>query len=84
MGVHDLKMYPAVKKLLDIPQDEPIFILRAQDILSTSVLVFYQEQYKNLGDHRRKSVGFYDRLSTEIEDRQLWRDEHLDSVKVPD
>lgn len=31
MGVQDKEMYPQIKQLLGIPEDEPIFILRGQD-----------------------------------------------------
>ena len=35
MGVHqDKEIYTKIKQLLDIPEDEPIFIIRAQDQFS--------------------------------------------------
>jgi hypothetical protein len=45
MGVHEKEAYSHVKRCLGIPQDEPIFVLRAQDKLSPEVLAFYKQRY---------------------------------------
>lgn len=41
MGVHDTDKYPAIKSLLGIPEDEPIFILRGQDALAADTIHHY-------------------------------------------
>jgi hypothetical protein len=43
MGVHDVDATQECKKLLGIPEDEPIFILRAQDILYPAILGVYEQ-----------------------------------------
>lgn len=45
MGVHNEAVYPEVKRLLGIPEDEPIFIIRAQDVLSADAIEGYRELY---------------------------------------
>jgi hypothetical protein len=45
MGVHDVDKYPEIKRLLGIPEDEPIFIFRAQDFLMEDVVRYYQRRY---------------------------------------
>lgn len=42
MGVHNTEMYPAIRRLLGMPDDEPFFIFRAQDKNAPAVLVVYE------------------------------------------
>lgn len=46
MGVHKAEAYAEVKRLLGIPEDEPIFILRAQDRLAEDAIVYYAHEYR--------------------------------------
>lgn len=41
MGVHDTDVYPEVKELLGIPDEEPIFILRGKDKIASDALHLY-------------------------------------------
>lgn len=59
-----------------IPDDEPIFILRAKDVLAEQTLHYYltmvaTEQHKQAIKHR-------------IQDFQRFRGEHPDRMKAPD
>jgi len=43
MGVHNKNVYPQIKELLGIPDDEPIFILRGQDISAVRAISAYRQ-----------------------------------------
>lgn len=45
MGVQNQAVYSEVKRLFEIPDDEPIFILRGQDILYQPMLAVYEQLY---------------------------------------
>lgn len=81
--------YPAVKALLEIPEDEPIFILRAQDRLSSGTIRGYIERYaaipdEDYGDGLEDAAGFIDHLG-EIETVFThWQRDNADRVKIPD
>lgn len=80
MGVNDTDKYPVIKDLLEIPQDEPIFILRAQDnaaMLSVSEYGFAARQ-----------VGASKEFIKEVNDISMdfadWRHNNRDKCKIPD
>jgi hypothetical protein len=50
VGVHSTQVYPQIKELLQIPHDEPIFILRAQDQTSVDTLDHYISENETEGN----------------------------------
>ena len=87
MGVHDIDKYPAVKALLGIPEDEPIFILRAQDILYAPTLSAYEALYlaacvnTSMADNQ---WNFADGIDEAAENGRHWQRENEERVKIPD
>lgn len=80
MGVHDLQHYFDIKRMLEIPGDEPIFIIRAQDKCAVRALLAYQSIAAELD----ASIGFLDHLHTCIEEFEEWQDKNRNRTKVPD
>lgn len=92
MGVHDLSAYPEVKRLFGIPEDEPIFILRAQDILYPATLGAYEAIYV-AAVKAKKSIGekltdaewnFADHIEACRDNGRRWQKRNQGKVKVPD
>lgn len=79
MSVHDTDKYPEIKRLLDIPEDEPIFILRAQDQIANLAIIDYISRCKGIcskmfiGDVSDVAMAF-----------SSWRVRNPGKVKVPD
>lgn len=84
MGVHNLDAYPEIKKLLDIPADEPIFILRAQDGLAVGSIENYKRRYADIGRTFPFDDNFHDSLNDVIGAFRDWQSAHPGSVKFPD
>jgi hypothetical protein len=90
MGVHDLDKYPEVKALLGIPEDEPIFILRAQDVLFRPTLAAYEALYVATAKARNpegsnmtsEQWNFADDVDETADDARQWQRTH--PVKIPD
>jgi len=88
MGVHDTDKYPAIKEMLGIPSDEPIFILRGQDMLTPLTIEFYRMSYnltareEGVGTDRRKF--FSDHLLSCISGVQRFQVRRPSVVKIPD
>lgn len=80
MGVHDTDAYPHIKAWLDIPQDEPIFILRAQDDASVETLASYNEIASVKGAASEFSVNVGN-VGNEFAE---WRAKNPDKCKTPD
>jgi hypothetical protein len=80
MGVHDLSKYPEIKELLEIPEDEPIFIIRAQDMTSTEALATYSRTARMVGADEHFLRGMADIMM----DFADWRIANQDKIKVPD
>lgn len=80
MSVHDLSVYPDIKDLLEIPQDEPIFILRAQDRSSVETLKFYTEEQVRPGN----DPVFMDNLRQVKDEFEHWQIENSEKVKRAD
>lgn len=59
-----------------IPNDEPIMIFRAQDVLSPNVINFYR-QYAVTDEHKRAVIQRFD-------DFNKFQRDHPDRVKSPD
>lgn len=60
MGVHDHDKYPEIKRLLGIPEDEPIFILRAQDKAAIPTLNAYWDAVTDMGCAESFAAGVDD------------------------
>lgn len=88
MGVHDVQHYPEIKRLLGIPEDEPIFIFRAQDMLMGDVVDDYRRRYTQRALTMGASTAEIDRFASELESDiyaiSAWQETHKDVVKVPD
>lgn len=74
MGVHDLSVYPQVKELLGIPADEPIFILRAQDITYQPMLAVYEQLYLASVRTQREKVDGKVKTAARTAEPQLMND----------
>lgn len=80
MGVHDTEMYPAIRKLLGMPEDEPFFIFRAQDKNSPSVLMAYEHACSGAGC----GLEHMARIGEARKEFTKWQTKHSLKVKVPD
>lgn len=80
MGVHDKDKYPEIKRLLGIPEDEPIFILRAQDKCSFQTLIDYED---NVADVGADDIFLNGILKVQDEFSE-WQGKNTDKVKTPD
>jgi hypothetical protein len=97
MGVHDLSVYKEVKALLEIPEDEPIFILRSQDILYPAAVAAYEQLYVSACRSRAMVKGEHERISLEPHEWMFaehveacrdngarWQKRNFERVKFPD
>lgn len=80
MGVHATEIYPEIKKLLGIPTDEPIFILRAQDDAAVETIEVYKVEAKTAGS----SDDFIEDVDRALLEFENWRLNNADLCKVPD
>lgn len=85
-GVHQKNKYAEIKEALGIPEDEPIFILRAQDQLSPSMIDLYDLLYmstaKAAGIDVDSSISFSNEIQAVYDEFRTWQKQN--SVKVPD
>lgn len=88
MSVHDVAFYPEIKRLLGIPEDEPIFIFRAQDTLMVDVVNDYRTRYTRRATTMGTSIAEIDRftadLDADIAAISKWQESNRDTVKIPD
>lgn len=89
MSVHDRDKYPEIKKMLGIPADEPIFILRAQDNLALGLIDEYARRYgvdaRTMGNKAPTEMrDFIGGLRNVQDNFAAWRLNHLDGLKFPD
>lgn len=84
MGVHNLEVYPEIKQLLGIPDDEPIFILRAKDNAAVDTLFDYRTRYDLLHPSSAGDRDFIDGIDGCIDAFEAWRGENPEMCKVPD
>ena len=70
----------AAKKRADIPVDEPLFILRAQDDLAIPML----HRYKNFALSAECSPEFIADIDGDIEAFAVWREANRGRTKKPD
>ena len=79
MGVHDGD-YKKAKKALDIPVDEPIFVIRAKDNLSLAILA----RYRNMAESAGCSDEFVNGLDEVEREFSNWRQDNAVLTKKPD
>lgn len=94
MGVHNMKVYPEVKRLFDMPNDEPLFVLRGQDRLSTPTIALYECLYAEAQASiygqsgvltRSEAIStFDDHLMAVVVNFRRWQQRNLGRVKMPD
>lgn len=86
MGVHQNKeVYTEIKKLLDIPVDEPIFIIRAQDKFSFSIIKNYKNTViGNIPIGNKKWNEWKEQVESIMDNFINWQRANRDKVKVPD
>lgn len=89
MGVHNREVYPEIKRLLEIPEDEPIFIIRAQDKLAEQAVEEYGQLYRReVGQGGAKMNAdqrvFRDALDETSDEIWAWQENNRDKVKLPD
>lgn len=86
MGVHDLDKYDEVRSALGIPEGEPLFILRGQDITAVDVVLAYRRNYTQsmLIAGKIPDKKFVDDLDNVAHEFLAWRQDHHDTVKLPD
>ena len=84
MGVHaDTDAYTKAKKLLGIPADEPIFIIRAQDVLSIPAIARYDVLARQLVENR-PAEKWYEQIGEVMADFTAWQDANPSKVSFPD
>jgi hypothetical protein len=83
MGVHKTDEYGKIKEILDIPIDEPIFILRGQDILAVRTVEGYID---NAREYTKDgiTVGWMQNMEFVREEFMDWARSNMDKLKVPD
>ncbi len=80
MGLHDVSKYPKVKKMFDIPEDEPILIFRAKDKASMAALTCYANQLVALGADSR----FISDFRVQRSEWNQWQHDNEGKMKIPD
>jgi hypothetical protein len=77
MGVQDGN-YKQVRKALGIPEDEPVFVIRAQDELAVPIIA----RYRNMAEIAGCDGEFLSGLDGVQEQFVTWRTDN--KTKVPD
>lgn len=80
MSVHDTDRYDAIRELLEIPEGEPIFILRAQDQLAVGGI----RNYMRLGESQGLPREWVEEVRECGNDFMRWQTENPNTVKLPD
>jgi hypothetical protein len=73
-----------IKELLDVPLNEPIFILRAQDKFSVDAITQYKAIVHNQTIIGEESSEWTEELGSIRNDFINWQRDNRDKVKVPD
>lgn len=90
MGVHNLDVYPEVKRLFEMPEDEPIFVLRAQDRLYVPTISAYEALFMaalNATGVKALLDGhweFADHLDSCADTGRRWAKRNPEKMKIPD
>lgn len=84
MSVHDAD-YRKIKKLLGIPEDEPIFIIRAKDDLGMAIVTRYRNMAASIEDSKVVPYSsWFESMDNVIDEFGQYRIEHSELVRVPD
>jgi hypothetical protein len=85
MGVHNTpEVYAEVKRLLGIPEDEPIFILRGQDDLAMHTVTRYRNTADSIEDNSVKpDQDWLDGMDGVIAKFAEFRNANPDRMHVP-
>lgn len=75
----DNKYGPIDLSDLNIPEDEPVFILRGQDATAVACLVRYANLHRDVGRDE-----FHDSVVGVITQFETWQAANPDKVKIPD
>jgi hypothetical protein len=82
MGVHaDTEAYAKVKEALEIPLDEPIFILRGQDALAFPAIARYHILAKQV-EQNPPNEEWFANIVKSMDEFVAWAQDH--PVKIPD
>jgi hypothetical protein len=82
MSVHSAD-YKKIKKLLDVPEDEPIFIIRGQDDLAAAIVTRYANMANGIEDDKvRPSDEWFDQMNGVVSEFLRFRNEN--TTKIPD
>lgn len=85
MGVHNKNAYDDVRDLLDIPLDEPLFIIRGQDDLSMAIITRYKNLAREIEDPTIKPTDeWFHSMDQVIGEFAAYRADNADKIKVPD
>jgi hypothetical protein len=83
MSVHDVN-YSKLKKLIGIPDDEPIFILRAKDDLAAATIARYRNMADRIESDKRPNQEWFENVDGVVSAFGEFRASHPDLVRVPD
>lgn len=68
-----------------VPDDEPVFILRAQDDLALHTITRYRNTASQIEDKEKlPSNEWFAALDSVIADFGQWRQDNPDKMKIPD
>lgn len=84
MGVHDAD-YKKIKKLLGVPEDEPIFVLRGQDDLAAATVARYRNMASGIEDPDKvPSEQWLMQMEGTVREFTTFRANNPDRIKIPD
>lgn len=84
MSVHDAN-YKKIKKECGIPEDEPIFILRAQDKLALPTIQRYVNHANGIEiESEQRSHEWFDGMDEVLREFTTWQQGNKDQLKLPD
>lgn len=86
MGVHDVtNVYPGVKEAFGISADEPVFILRAQDVLTVPTIARYRNLAAQIEEpDKMPDSEWFRSIDEAIGEFQKWQSDNPEKTKVPD
>lgn len=88
MGVHNVEVYPEIKKLLEMPGDEGLFIIRFKDMLGPAAVAAYRALYNVAAGvttvDRQTQRHFTDHLEAVEREALRYQVKYPSRVKFPD
>jgi len=80
-----LLAHPHVKEVMNIPEDEPIFVLRAKDTYASAAVADWLTHASRPHDKTRGiSLNKYVNANTRFQEMLEWQRVNWEEVKVPD